>query len=216
MNLLTIEDVRVRLGYESDDDSYDTLLVQAMPLVTSWFEQYCDRGLAERTVTDEEFHSNRSTRVYVWAYPISTLDAVSLDGIPTDVTQLTVNKKDGYFYGKYGYPALNMSNLILVSYTGGYPQNGVPEDLAQAYADAVGAKCGITTTEDALVSGTASASGTSAIKSIGLGGGALAVAFDTGSSSTKGGITGSYDVNAVPVEVQNYASVLNYYKRNAV
>jgi hypothetical protein len=214
MNLLTPELVKTRLGYETDDDSYDTLLAMAMPLVTTWFEQYCDRGLAQRDIVLEATHYNRVSRVYVWAYPLVSLDAVLLDGVESDVSQYRINAAAGYYYAKYDYPWLHRAELIETTYTGGYLPTEVPEDLAQAYADCVGVKCGMTPTEDAIVS--SSATGSSAIRSIGLGGGALAVAFDTSASSAKGGISGSFDVSGAPVELQNYVSILNFYKRGYV
>jgi len=201
--LLTRASVKTRLGLESDDDTYDVAIDAALPLVTEWFEAYCDRGLAQRTVTDEDIFNNASRRVYVWCFPLTTLTTVKVDGESVDGTAYNVAKNQGYFFPGSSRPSVEFAEHMQVTYTGGYAQNAVPEDLAQAFALAVGTQ--------ASVAGVSTSSSSSAIKSIGLGSGALSVAFDT--AAQQGGITGAFDVSGVPVEVQNSASVLNRYVR---
>ena len=46
--LLTLEDIKSRLGIEVGDTSFDDALNLAAPQVTEWFETYCLRGLAEQ------------------------------------------------------------------------------------------------------------------------------------------------------------------------
>jgi hypothetical protein len=213
--LLDLAAVKVILGLGpdpgSDDDTYDAAITAALPVVTQWFEQFCDRGLASRVITAEEHHFNPTNRLYVWAYPLTTLTAIKKDGTDSAIDQYRVVAASGYVYGKNGFPRLDDADLIQVSYTGGYAVADVPPDLARAYALAVGSLAGVPSADAALAS-TSSSSG--AIKSIGLGGGALSVSFDTsGAVAAKGGVSGAFDITNFPVEVQLQASVLQAYRR---
>lgn len=208
--LLTLLEVKARLGLESDDDTYDDKMTPALNLVTTWFEQFCGRGLAARVIVGEELFDQPGPRIFPWAYPLTTLTAVKFDDTTKNVALFRVNKAAGYFFDKGGAPlSVSPIRFVELSYTGGYAAAAVPEDLAQAYASAVGVRAGV---PDAAAAGGSSASGT--IKSIGLGGGALQVAFET--ANPTGGLEGTFDVSNVPVEVQPYASVLSYYCRQRV
>jgi hypothetical protein len=206
-SLLTMPQVMVRLGYESDDDTYEETMPNILPVVTAWFEGYCDRGLARRTVVGEELWHSFSHRLYVWTFPLLSLTKVVVDDNEIDVTNYAVNSQGGYFMTRpnSNRAQIEFASLIKVDYVGGYENTAVPDDLAQAFAVAVGLYMSI---PGVVVPGT---SGSSAIKSIGLGGGALSVAFDTGASP--GGIKGGFSVDGIPVEVQQFAGVLNRYAR---
>lgn len=206
-NLMTSAQVKVLLGLESDDDTYDDLFTRYLPIVTAWFEAYCDRGLAPRDITDEEIFSNRSRRIYLWAFPINSLASVNVDGTMVAGASYIVNKNAGYILPGTSRPQVEEADLLKVTYNGGYADGQVPSDLALAFATCVGVKAGV-----AGVS--ASSGGSGAIKQIGLGGGALSVSFDT--AQAQGGIAGTYDVSNIPVEVQPYASVLDRYTRQRV
>ena len=181
-----------------------------LELVTSWFEGYCDRGLAARTIVDEEVFFNELYRIYVWCFPLMSLLDVTVDDAVHAGTYYQINRHAGYFYSNNtGRPTVERAYRIIVSYTGGYSDATVPcpPDLAHAFATCVGV--------EASVAGVSTSSGGSgAIKSIGLGSGALSVQFDSG--TVIGGISGSYDVSGVPTEVQSYASVLDRYVRQRV
>ncbi len=204
--LITSDSVKTRLGIELDDDTYDELLPSALALVTHWFEAYCQRGLAQRAVVGEVVEDvGLKSYFYVWAFPSVTLSKVVIDGAEVDLSQFKVNSARGVVVCKD--PVLVASaESIVVDYTGGYAQSSAPDDLAQAYALAVASRIGYT-----VSSGSSSSV---AIRSIGLGGGALSVQFDTARAT--GGYEGAYDVANVPVEVQQYASTLDRYRRIAV
>lgn len=215
--LLTLNGVKVWLGIDpatGDNDSYDDMITARLPLVTQWFESYCDRGLAQRVITAEEIFFQHARRVYTWAFPITEVVSVEVNGAVILGSEFIVNSNAGYFYGgpNYVWPwGHQYCDLIVVSYTGGYPPDAVPEDLAYAFATCVGVQAGVAGVSAGGVGG----SGGGAIKSIGLGSGALQVAFDTRGGAT-GGLTGSYSINNVPTEVQSYASVLDRYVRQRV
>jgi hypothetical protein len=206
-SLLTRDLVKTRLGLELDDDTYDVAIDAALPVVTAWFEEYCCRGLAFREITDEELFDNRNRRIYVWAFPISVLTSVDVDGVLVDGASYVVNSKAGYFMPGSSRGSVEYAELLKITYDGGYAAEDVPDDLADAFANAVGVQA-------AVAGVTASTGGSSAIKSIGLGGGALSVAFDTGTVS--GGTSGTYDVSNAGPEVQSYASTLDRYSRMRV
>jgi hypothetical protein len=190
-----------------------------MPRVTAWFENYCDRGLARRSIVEEEIFFNSMSKLYLWAFPIVSVSLVDIDGTEYAGDSFLINRQAGYIYGKNGDPWLRgAGDLIKVTYVGGYEHTlvppdtfGVPADLAAVYADACGGETGVS----GAGSGTGGGGG-GTIKSIGLGSGALSVAFDTSSAAQKGGITGAFSIEGVPTEVQNYASTLNYYVRQRV
>ncbi len=193
---MTLADVKAILGIVGT--TYDAALTAAMPLITQRFEQYTRRGLARRVITDEMHrHERVSTRVYLWAFPVAVLTAITLDGVDADIQSFDLDAQTGIIESR----ALLHADRVVVDYTGGYAQDAVPIDLQHAYATAVGVQ--------AAVPDVSGASGTSAIRSIGLGGGALQVAFDTARST----LAGSYDVTGVPPDLMDYAGTLNYYRR---
>jgi hypothetical protein len=206
-NLLTRDAVKTRLGVELDDDTYDAKIDAALPLVTEWFEQYCQRGLARRTIADEEVFFNDVQKIFLWCFPLVSLASVEVDGALVPGSSYVLNKKQGYIFPGTMRSPVEVGTRLVVSYVGGYDVSEVPADLADAFATAVGVKAAVPTAS-------AASGGSGAIKSIGLGGGALSVAFDTGTAI--GGISGAFSVADVPVQVQNYASVLDYYKRHVV
>ena len=209
MSLLTRDQVKIILGIELDDDTYDIQIDTYLPIVTTWFETYCDRGLAAADRVEEIFDVT-THRVYLWAFPINSVTAVVRDEDIADNFQYRFSKYGGYIYPDFNYwayRALRHAQLLTVTYNGGYLPAEVPADLALAFSIAVGVQGAVSST---VVSG-AGGSSSSAIKSIGLGGGALSVQFD--SSSASGGISGTYSVSNVPTEVQPYASVLDRYVR---
>ncbi len=202
--LMTRDGVKAVLGLEFDDDRFDEAIDRALPIVTRQFEQYCDRGLAERVDRTEQQFNVTTTRVYTWAYPLTELLSVDTDGTLRDAVNYVVNPAGGWFQAGPSAPVWFQGQVLTYVYSGGYPPDAVPADLALAFANAVGVRSGVP-------SATASAGGTSAIKAIGLGGGALSVTFD--SAAQAGGISGAFDVSAAPPEVQPYVGVLDYYVR---
>jgi hypothetical protein len=201
--MLDLADVKARVGLEADDDSYDDALTKAIPLVTMWFEQYCGRGLALRTDFVEEIgNPDGWGRIYLYNRPLVSVAQVLADGYELDLSSIRLMKALGYIETKeVGSTALSQAEVLTVKYTGGYDTDEVPEDLAQAFAECSALRCNITLP-------TVGSAGSSAIRAIGLGGGALSVQFDTAA----GGLSGSYNIGGVPPEVQQYASVLNYYR----
>lgn len=212
MSLLTRDQVKVILGLGPDPgidvDTYDLAIDTYLPIVTTWFENYCDRGLTAQDRV-EEIYDVRTRKIYLWAFPINSLTSVVReDDISTNFTY-RFNKLAGYIYPDFNYHnAYRYAEMLTVTYNGGYLPNEVPADLALAFSVCVGVQGAVSSS---VVTSASSGGGSSAIKAIGLGGGALSVQFDSAASS--GGISGTYNVSDVPTEVQAYASVLDRYVR---
>lgn len=202
--LITANDWKLRVGLEADDDTYDEVLDAQMRLVTFWFEQYCQRGLARRVIVGEKVEDRHDRyRIHLWAFPVTLLSKVVVDDVQQPLDSFHLNAARGILTSKT--LQLSAAERIEVDYTAGYATSEVPDDLAHAYALAVAARVGRT------VSVGGSSTGSAAIKSIGLGGGALSVTFDTARQS--GGFEGVYDVDDVPPDIQPYAATLDYYRR---
>jgi hypothetical protein len=211
--LLTEEQLRPYWGLEADDDTYsETATPTILSLVTNMFESYCRRGLAYRAdITEEVFNFFRESRLILSVYPLVTVSSVTIDDVVHSGALFRLNKMDGWIEHVTDKYMLANAASVVISYSGGYTAATIPQELANAYANAVGVRIGVTVNNVALTApGMASSS---PIKSIGIGGGALSVAFDSSSSARIGGLSGAYDVSNAPVEVQPYAPVLDSYRR---
>lgn len=203
MPLITLEMVKEDLGITTSD--YDEAINAAMPVVDAWFENYCQRGLVQVIDASETLTRVESTRINLWSYPINSDVAISIDGTLVSLSELLTNQKEGWI--EYLNERLFHGNVVLVDYSGGYAPESVPADLRNAYSRCVGDAAGYGEGEATGSGG----SGGGDLKSINLGSGALSVAFATDTNS--GGISGGYDVSNVPPELQDYASILDYYRR---
>jgi hypothetical protein len=90
-----------------------------------------------------------------------------------------------------------------LTYSGGYPPDDVPADLADAYARCCADYAGVSY----AAGGGGAGSGGAPLKSLGLGSGALTVAFDTGTAAKS-----SYDTSGVPPILAPYLFVLEGYR----
>lgn len=204
MPLITLEMVKEDLGIDAEDTTYDAEITAAMPVVDAWFENYCQRGLVQVEAAAETLTRIKSYRLNIWRYPVNNAVTVTIDGSAVSADDLLLNSREGWL--EYLNEKLIEGNVILLDYDGGYPPDSVPADLRNAYSRCVGDSAG-------YGEGEATGSGGSGgdLKSINLGSGALSVAFATDTNS--GGISGGYDVTNVPPELQDYAAILDYYRR---
>jgi len=190
--LLTLERVKEILGISSSTE--DAKLSAAMPIVTELFENYCRRGLA---FDIEEVEEHPVTmRIGLFRYPLHSVDLFMIDDI--EQSDPKIDRRHGFvLYGSNGAA----SSVASVTYAGGYHQDDVPYDLADAYAKCSADFAGVSYTSSGSTGGGAP------LKSLSLGSGALAVSFDTASSSSL-----TYDASAVPTILQPYYYTLERYR----
>lgn len=189
--LIPVDDIKTLLGVTGN--AYDDAIAKAAPIVTEYFETYCRRGLAYSAEVIEELDAVRRLPLFRW--PIDTVASLVIGGAP--LTPVRIEKARGIVV-----TGLRCSSLMaVVTYSGGYPQDAVPLDLAQAYASCVGTVAGVP------VSTTGGATGSSGapLKSLSLGSGALAVQFDTAQGAD------TFDVSDAPALLQPYVFTLRRY-----
>jgi hypothetical protein len=194
-DILTLADVKALLGLTAATPADDAALTAAMPVVTEHFENHCKRGLAFVAGVVEALRIE--SRVGLFRYPVQAVGQILFDGVAPSVAP-TVDMQHGLVFVGHcmGYPW----QVLQVTYDGGYPQDAVPADLANAYARCCADFGGVT-----YVS--ASGGGGAPLKSLGLGSGALTVQFDTGAQSQS-----AYETSAVPALLAPYLFVLEHYR----
>jgi hypothetical protein len=193
--LLDLEQVKALLGIT--DTASDAKLTAALPVVTEHFENYCKRGLAY--VADVVEEQALAARLPVFRYPIDTVTELLVDGaVPTYA--YTVDQARGYILLQYAACVFWYPQVARVTYSGGYPQDAVPADLADAYARCCADYAGV------AYSVGASTGGGAPLKALGLGSGALTVSFDTGAQAS------AYNTSAVPPLLAPYHFTLEHYR----
>ena len=195
--LLTLEDIKIRLGIESTVTTYDAALTAAAPQVTEWFENYCLRGLAEQVDDVEVLYA--APRIGLFRYPISEIKAFTYGTTEVYAQSYQIDAKAGQIITGW----TNSRNQVTVTYTGGYAQDAVPPDLAQAYARCCGDVASVP------ASGM-NVTGSAPLKSLGLGSGALVVSFDNGTAAA------AYDTSDSPAALDPYVFVLRRYRNPGV
>jgi hypothetical protein len=192
--LLSLEQVKAILGIEGSES--DEKLTPALAVVTEYFENHCKRGLAYESEVVEEFRV--TTRLALFRFPVDEVIELLVDGVP--FSGVTVNDLTRGFI-RIGY---NAAQVARVTYAGGYVDDAVPADLADAYARCVADYAGVT---HSAGGGSGAGGGGAPLKSLGLGSGALTVAFDTGAAAQQ-----TYDTSGVPPVLAPYLFVLEHYR----
>ena len=111
--LITIEQLRVRVGLDSTDSSKDTEINAALAMSESLIENYLDRWLSEGTYT-EQFTHEVNTHVSLKAYPLISIDSVTLDN------GTGINYHFNTHNGLLFFDAIAAQHQLLITYTGGY------------------------------------------------------------------------------------------------
>lgn len=209
MSLLSLTQIKARLGIADDVLTYDEALILAAPVLTLQFERYCDRGLEYNAATVDVHHDVMPSRcLSLWRYPIAAVTEVLIDGQAVDPATVHIDV-NGKYLRRDGFAPWSADNEIVVTYAAGYlskaqagnPARVVPADLADAFARACGLKVG-------YGAGALAGAGGAPVKSVSLAGGAVAVAFDTAT----GGTAGAWDVSGIPPELHAVSGVLQYYR----
>ena len=188
--LLSLDKVKLLLGIDVDDN--DEKLTAALPVVTEYFENHCKRGLAFVEGVVEEM--GVTPRLALFRFPVDDVSELQIDGLTVAVPVVpALDKQRGFIRTSGG-------SWARVTYDGGFAEDDVPADLADAYARAVADYAGVS------YSAGASTGGGAPLKSLGLGSGALTVAFETGA------VGEIYDTSSVPPLLAPYLFVLDHYR----
>ena len=115
----TLANVKTRLGISTTED--DTFLTSQITLISDVIEAYCRRKFSEtdwiETFYKESFVSS-TVEIQLYHFPVSAVTALSIDGVPFDVTQLKIHKPTSSIRRKDN--GLLYGNEVIVSYTAGY------------------------------------------------------------------------------------------------
>lgn len=194
--LISLDQIKEIVGIPAGTTTYDAAINAAAPIVTEMMENYCHRGLAYNSGEVEEFTIDR--RLPLFRYPIAAVVAYSIDGVDQAIPRYQANTGMVWSNRDWYEP----DSLATVTYSGGYAQADVPWDLQQAYAQCVA------TMAQAPIAGSTPSSG-APLKSLGLGGGAISIAFDTSASADA-----TYEAPDAPPLLQPYAFTLKRFRSN--
>jgi hypothetical protein len=203
--LLPLESVKALLGITDTDQ--DDALTAALPVITAYFENHCRRGLAYVDPVVEESRIVAVERLPLYRFPVYEVAELAIDGTAVDPVPVppSLDQARGFIYLSCGwgygtwwwYPG----SFARVTYSGGYPEDDMPADLALAFARCCADFGGVT------YSGSSSSGGGAPLKSLGLGSGALTVSFDTQQAAKS-----SYDTSTVPPLLAPYLYTLEAYR----
>lgn len=128
--LTTLENVKAYL--DEDTTAHDTELTRLINVATYVIEGYCNRKLAARDYTDEEYDGNGLAEFQLPHYPVNSITSITLDD--TALTEGTdqdyvLYSDEGILYKVDGVWTKGHKNIV-VTYNAGY--DSVPYDLEQA------------------------------------------------------------------------------------
>jgi hypothetical protein len=126
--LTSLETAKEYLKLDAMNDVDDNVLVSLINSSTSAIESYCKRKFKEQT-HEEDYDGNGRHGLYLNQYPVKSIEAVEIMGVPVANTSYRVSKQNGKLLlngGKWPYGEVN----ITVKYTAGYSE--IPFDLEMA------------------------------------------------------------------------------------
>lgn len=129
--LTSVDRVKSRLGIETANTGFDTLLQSLCNGVTDYLESICDRHFAEKTYTDEVYSLQKGQNtVYLKSFPVSSVTSLKyrtgLKSTPNwtaylaDEWELVEDGETGMIVFVNAYGAIKGVNNIQVSYVAGY------------------------------------------------------------------------------------------------
>lgn len=130
--IVTLDEMKALLGIDplnTDDDAY---LTTELTNMNSVVEQYCERGFTRQDYTDT-FEDVESATIFVYAFPITAVTRVSIDGVDADLTNVKVNKSQGSICLREG--TLYGAEEVIVEYNGGF--DPIPGDVKRVVSDLV-------------------------------------------------------------------------------
>jgi hypothetical protein len=197
----TIEEIREALGIA--DDSQDEAITATLAAVVALVESYLQRGIVRADEIEEiDPPDSRLSAVLLFRFPIASVASVTQDGALR--TGYRVQSNSGILRWPTGRWTRAWQECLhdiplIVSYTGGYPEDGWPADLLWAVMDVFYRRWALTGGEAAQVDTGG------AIRSVAVDG--MTVTID---SPTYAG--SAFAESVIPVELVPVAAILDPYR----
>lgn len=137
--IVTLADMKIRLGIDSGDTTSDDFLTSQLDTVQEAIEAYCERKFDEYTYTEDMYSSDYciSNRVQLHAFPVTAVTSITEDMVTVDPTtyrytmdSAIITRTDGRFF--WGY-----NTITTFTYVAGYAYNKMPKILQDVVYSAV-------------------------------------------------------------------------------
>jgi hypothetical protein len=197
MSLLTISELRTRVGLLATDLTKDAELTQCYSIALAIVEDYLDRKILRGVYTERFFDVRYNALLKAW--PVVSIDTIDGNAPPTD---LVVDKALGVIRN------VNWSNAE-VAYTGGWLDADIPMAITLAISQVFDA-IWFATPGFGLVKASAVASGT--VKKFSINGVSVEYVDPTSTSSSSSGNSAS-DTGFITVMMKGF---LDPYRRESV
>jgi hypothetical protein len=130
----TLDELKDMLGIPPGDTSQDDEITDAFAATIAIVENYLGRGVAFAAVVQAfEPVETRNPRLMLFRFPVTEVRSVTVDG--STVTGWRVFHASGILEWRSGYGprgCYGAEPLVSVDYSGGYADDGWPEDLMDA------------------------------------------------------------------------------------
>jgi hypothetical protein len=183
--ILSIEQLRVRVGLDPTDTSKDAAITSVALLALSLAERYCDRWFTFKAGQVEVAHPETAGALVLRRYPVEAIVSVTdQNGTALSPTSLWLDNEFGMVRG-VGRTVFR--GPLTVTYDGGYRETDMPPDLQLAIATLFDAVWAVTPGAGAGSGGGAVVvQGSGAMKSFSIPG-VISVQYDVGATVAGGG-----------------------------
>jgi hypothetical protein len=156
MPIITTAEYKVHIG--ESGTGYDSAIDVYIAAVQADLERACSRVFNEATYTDQAYSGNGEPNLWLRNYPVSAVSAVktlSSDGTTTTLAATDYRLVDAEYLHRisssdfgWGYPPLGSNRgpcwpegdgNLLVTYTGGFSDEDMPDDLKRLMYELVDA-----------------------------------------------------------------------------
>lgn len=142
--LVSLADMKVYLGIDPGNTTYDAFLTQQLQMVSDTVEGYCGRIFAEDEYVETFYREDLSVlgnvylgKIPLYHYPVSDVDSIEefadeealANDESIDITTFRFHKPTGFIQKNKGYNFFQDGNIMEVTYTAGYAT--VPTPVAQ-------------------------------------------------------------------------------------
>lgn len=140
--LMTLEDMKIKLKIDPEDDTYDVFLTDQINIVSEAMEIYCGRKFLRANYVEEfyrdEIKKDRVTEIYLHHYPVANVSSIIED--EEILTDYRLVKDTGLIRkNKYGFFS-SSDSMITVRYSAGFQE--LPYTLQSVLVSLVGERYG--------------------------------------------------------------------------